>query len=216
MTLLDGPRVAPASGRPPRSLVVLLHGYGADGLDLIDLARAWAPRLPDTAFVAPNAPERCDASAFGYQWFPLSFRDPHEYRRGAEAATPLLDAFLDGEQMRLGLDDRATALVGFSQGAMMALHVGLRRIGGVAGIVGYSGLLPGPETIEAEALASPPVLLVHGSADDVVDPAHLPAAVAALTRIGIAAEWHTRDRLGHGIDDVGLAIAGRFLERVLA
>ena len=221
MPLLDGPRIPPLSGRPARHLVVLLHGYGADGLDLIDLARMWAPRLPDALFVAPNAPERCGGLPFGYEWFPLSFRDPSEYLRGAEGAAPILNTFLDGEQDRLGLVDPVTALVGFSQGAMMALHVGLRRPGGIAGIVGYSGLLPGserlaPERLTTEIVARPPVLLVHGEDDDVVDPAHLDTAAAALDRIGVAVEKHLRPGLGHGIDDAGLTLAGRFLERTLS
>ena len=127
-SLLDGPRLAPASGAPARQLVVILHGYGADGADLIDLGRAWQGQLPDAAFIAPDAPEGLPFEALGgRQWFALEERSPQEYRIGAEAAQACLDRFLDHELDRLGLDDRALALVGFSQGAMMTFQAGLRR-----------------------------------------------------------------------------------------
>src|SRR5918998_2442795 len=139
--MIDGPRLTPASGGRPRSLVVFLHGYGADGNDLLAIGREWARRLPHTAFVAPHAPEACAGAPQGRQWFPLTMRDPTEYARGVAHARPALDAFLDGEMARHGLDERATALVGFSQGTMMALHAGPQRKRPLAAIVGYSGLL---------------------------------------------------------------------------
>lgn len=216
MPLLDGPRLAPAYGGPAQRLVVLLHGYGADGNDLLELGRIWARRLPTAAFVAPNAPERCAMAPVGYQWFPLTFRDPTEFWRGVNQAAPLLDAFLDDELARHGLGDEAMALVGFSQGTMMALHVGPRRRRALAGIVGFSGLLAGADRLRGEVRSRPPVLLVHGAEDDVVPFAYLEPAASALTAAGMAVERHRIDDLAHGIDEEGLDLAGRFLERVLA
>lgn len=211
MPLLDGPRLAPAYGGPAQRLVVLLHGYGADGHDLIELGRDFARALPTAAFVAPNAPERCDLTGLGYQWFPLSFRDPSEYWRGVNQAAPLLDAFLDDELARHGLTEADAALIGFSQGTMMALHVGPRRRRAFAGLVGFSGLLAGPRELAGEARSKPPVLLLHGQEDDVVPVALLEPAVATLTAAGLPVEWHRLPGLGHGIDEAGLAFAVEFL-----
>jgi len=189
----------------------LLHGYGADGHDLIDLADAWAERLPDTAFVAPHAPDPCAEIGFGRQWFALGNRDPHERWHGVVSARPALDGFLDAERERYGLTGGAVALVGFSQGAMMALHVGLRRPQAPAAVVGYSGMLVGPDKLAEEATCRPPVLLIHGTADDVVPAQALPTAAAALADAGIACEWHLSAGLGHGIDEEGLLLGGLFL-----
>ena len=213
--VLDGPRIAPLSGGPATSLVVFLHGYGADGNDLIDIGRAWAPVLPGTAFVSPHAPEPCGEAPFGRQWFPLASADPHLLRERVRAAAPALDAFLDAELFAHGLSDDRLALVGFSQGTMMALHVGPRRPGRIAGIVGYSGLLAGPEDLPAEMRHRPPVLLVHGAADPVIPAIALQAAAAALGDAGLAVEWHLRPGLQHGIDQQGLALGAGFLQRVL-
>jgi phospholipase/carboxylesterase len=137
---LDGPRLAPKSG-PAQQLVVFLHGYGADGNDLIDIGRSWQQYLPQAAFVSPHAPEPCGQAPVGRQWFALTFRDPNERWTGVKKAAPLLERFLDAELARHKLPASALALVGFSQGTMMALHVGLRRAASPAAIVGYSGLL---------------------------------------------------------------------------
>ena len=213
--VLDGPRVAPLSGGPATSLVVFLHGYGADGNDLIDIGRAWAPVLPGTAFVSPHAPEPCGEAPVGRQWFPLASADPHLLRERVRSAAPALDAFLDAELAATGLSDDRLALVGFSQGTMMALHVGPRRAGGIAGIVGYSGLLAGPEDLRAEMRHRPPVLLVHGAADPVIPAIALQAARQALGEAGLAVEWHLRPGLQHGIDQEGLTLGAGFLQRVL-
>lgn len=203
MTLLDGPRLQPLSGQA-RNLVVLLHGYGADGNDLIDIGRAWQGYLPDAAFVAPHAPEPCGMAGSGRQWFPLTMRDPHERWTGVVGARPALDAFLDAELARLGLDDRALVLVGFSQGTMMALHTGLRRSRAPAAIVGYSGLLVGPERLAEEHTGTPPVLLVHGTADDVIPAQALFMSAQGLAEAGLTCEWHLSVDVGHGIDEDGL------------
>ena len=208
---LDGPRIAPAADGPARQLVVLLHGYGADGNDLIALGQQWAGLLPHAAFVAPNAPDRCAGSPFGYQWFPLQRLDPHEFATGVQTATPLLNGFIDAELAVLGLGAASLALVGFSQGTMLALQVGLRREPGPVAIVGYSGALAAPERLNGEITARPPVLLIHGDADEVIPVVALHHAAAGLGAAEVPVEWHVTQGLGHGIDADGLAMAGRFL-----
>jgi len=206
---LDGPRLSPAGGRAS-ALVVLLHGYGANGDDLIALAQAWQPRLPEVAFVAPNAPQAIPGMYGALQWFALTLRDPNEYWRGVVAARPGLDRFLDSELARLGLPPERLALVGFSQGTMLALHVGLRRAQPPAAVVAYSGLLAGPEHLP-EITAKPPLLLVHGEADDLIPVEALHLAREALAAAGLRLEWHIRPQLGHGIDAAGQHLAAHFL-----
>ena len=208
-------RLDPVSGEA-KSLVVFLHGYGANGQDLIGLGRHWQAVLPDTAFVSPDAPEPCAMNPFGgFQWFDLTLRDPSEYWRGVTKAGPRLNEFLDQELARLSLTEEKLALVGFSQGTMMALHVGVRRAQRPAGIVGFSGKLAGPEHLKEGALQKPPVLLVHGSADEVIPVAALAEAEGALKSEGFAVEAHVSQGLGHGIDDKGLDLGGAFLKRIL-
>ncbi len=213
--MIDGARLAPASGGKAKSLVVFIHGYGADSNDLIGLGREWAAALPDTAFASPHAPNPCAQSPMGREWFPLTMRDPHEYARGVEAARPVLDAFLDQELSRLGLDDSRLALVGFSQGTMLALHCGPKRGGTIAGILGYSGLLADPAALAAGETRRPPVLLVHGNQDGVIPVAALFGAVQGLAAAGIPVEWHVSEGTPHGIAPDGMALGGTFLHRIL-
>src|SRR6478752_9786929 len=187
---LDGPRLAPRSGKA-KSLVVFLHGYGADGNDLIDIGRAWQGLLPDTAFVSPHAPDPCGQAPVGRQWFPLFTRAPNERWEGVNEAGPVLEQFLDAELARRKLPPSALALVGFSQGTMMALHAGLRRAVPPAAIVGYSGMLivpPDlkPESFAAEIKSHPPVLLVHGDGDDLIPPQAMFQASSGLASLGVA------------------------------
>src|SRR5579871_6765773 len=203
---LAGPTMAPARG-PATHLVVLVHGYGADGQDLIGLAQHWQALLPTVAFAAPNAPTPVPGSA-GYQWFPISRIDPHEMRKGVEAAGPVLDEYLDGELARLGLPPDRLALAGFSQGTMLSLHLGLRRKIKPAAIVGFSGLLAGPVPGDG---AIPPILLTHGDSDSVIPPQAMFVAASQLGLAGAAVQWHLAPGMGHGIDPEGLAIAGQFL-----
>jgi len=216
MQKLDGPRIVPKAGRP-NALVVLLHGYGADGTDLISLAHQWQPVLGQAAFVAPNAPEPLPMAAGmgGLQWFPLTLRDPSEYWRGANEAGPALDAFLDEELRRHDLPANRLALVGFSQGTMMALHVGVRRGVPPAAIVGYSGTVAGFEHVPESVGEHPAIMLVHGEADEVVPVDALDMTREALASRGHLVEWHRRPDLAHGIDPVGLALGGHFLARCL-
>ncbi len=214
---LTGPRL-PAKSGVVKQLVVFLHGYGADGKDLIDIGKQWQKLLPDAAFVSPNAPQPCAGSPMGRQWFPLTMRDPDERWIGAVAARPGLDVFLDAELAAAGLDDSKLALVGFSQGTMMALHAGLRRKRAPAAIIGFSGVLVGPEHL-AEATArnakgeTPPILLVHGSADEVIPVEALFGSAQQLAEGGIPAQWHLSAGVGHGIDGGGLMHGGMFLAK---
>ena len=210
---LDGPRLEPR-GRAPSALVVLLHGYGANGDDLIALGNEWRRQLPGAVFVAPNAPQPIPGMPGALQWFALTMRDPSEYWRGVVAARPLLDRFLDAELARYRLPAGRLALVGFSQGTMMALHAGLRRAAAPAAIVGFSGLLPGPEHL-AEVTARPPILLIHGEMDDLIPAEALHIAREPLAHAGLLVEWHVCPGLGHGIDPGGIAIAGHFMAQVL-
>lgn len=213
MTKIDGPRLAPKSGKPD-ALVVFLHGYGADGRDLIDLGQQWQNWLPNAAFISPHAPEPCGMSPMGRQWFPLSMRDPSERWRGVVGARPALDAFLDDELAKHDLAPDRLALVGFSQGTMMALHVGLRRAISPAAIVGYSGILVGPEHLE-EVTGKPKILLVHGDRDEVIPLDALFTSADALGQAEIPCQWHLSFGIGHGIDGGGLRHGGLFLAQSL-
>ena len=208
---IDGPRLAPASGSAPKQLVIFAHGYGADGNDLIGLGAQWQQALPDAAFVSPDAPEPCAGSPFGRQWFPITRLDPNEYWNGVQRAAPILDAFIDQELEKAGLTMADLALVGFSQGTMMSLHVGLRRDEAPAAIIGYSGALAGPESLGAEIRCKPPVLLLHGDQDELIPVASLHAASQALGGVGVSVRWHVSEGVGHGIDGMGLALGAEFL-----
>jgi phospholipase/carboxylesterase len=210
MSRLSGPRIAPRGG-VAKQLVVLLHGVGADGDDLIGLAPALARFLPHATFVAPNGPEPCDMAPFGYQWFSLQDRRPEALLRGVQAAAPLLDAFLDDELERCGLAPRQLALVGFSQGTMLSLYGAPRRPAPIAAVLGFSGALLGADALKTEAVSRPPVFLVHGDADEIVPVGALAAAVAGLQTADIPVRWEIRPGLPHAIDPEGIAHGGAFL-----
>ena len=221
MADLDGPRIAPRSDKA-RNLVVFLHGYGADGNDLIDIGRAWQSLLPDTALVSPHAPQPCGQAPTGREWFALTFRDPNERWTGVNQAAPALNAFLDAELARHNLPPSALALVGFSQGTMMSLHVGLRRPVAPMAIVGYSGMLAlpedeaGAERFAAEVVSRPPVLLVHGDQDQLIPVQAVFHASQTLAALDVPTEWHISPGVGHGIDQEGLRQGGEFLARQLS
>jgi phospholipase/carboxylesterase len=206
---LDGPRLTP-KGRAPHQLVVFLHGYGADGNDLIAIGQQWQSLLPDAVFVAPHAPQPCAQAPIGRQWFALDLREPAELWRGVNGAAPVLNTFLDAELARYSLGQDRLALVGFSQGTMLALHAGLRRQR-VAAIVGYSGVLVGPEHLEKAARQPPPVLLVHGDQDDLIPAEALFVSAEGLAKAGVPCQWHLSFGIGHGIDAGGLMQGGLFL-----
>jgi phospholipase/carboxylesterase len=209
---IDGPRLDPAAGGPPQQLVIFVHGYGADGNDLIGLGREWARILPHAAFVSPHAPEEMPSGFFGgRQWFALETRSEHEWEGGVRRAQPVLEAFIHAEAARYKLPLSSVALVGFSQGTMMALQTGLRLSEAPAAIVGFSGHLAGAARLPAEIKCKPPVLLIHGSSDEVIPVQAIHHARAALAAVGVPVEWHVRPGLGHGIDPEGLKAAGQFL-----
>ncbi|PPR26054.1 MAG: hypothetical protein CFH40_00166 [Alphaproteobacteria bacterium MarineAlpha10_Bin3] len=213
---LDGPRIDPASGKAARQLVILLHGLGADGNDLIGLAPHWAEFLPDAAFASPTAPFPCDMSPMGYQWFSVQDRSSSAMLAGVRAAAPVLDAFIDQELERVGLRPDKLAIVGFSQGTMMSLYVIPRRDEAVAGVVGYSGRLVGPEQLESETVSRPPFLLIHGEADELVAFDSMALAEQGLEAAGIPVNTVARPGLGHGIDHEGLTHGGAFLKAAFA
>ena len=212
---LSGPRLEPAGGGPARSAVLLLHGYGADGNDLIGLAAEWAPSVPETLFFSPHAPFPCEASPFGRQWFGFQDKPRHLVAMEVATAAQVIGRAIDTLLTELSIAPAKLALAGFSQGAMLALHVGLRRAEPVAGILGYSGLLMAPELLAGHLKSKPPVLLIHGDSDTVVPSPSLAEAEAALTRLGVPVQAMLRPGLAHGIDPHGLAEGRRFLQRVL-
>lgn len=216
MMELSGPSHPPAGGGKPKQLVVLLHGYGSNGDDLISLAPFFAQALPDAAFLSPNAPFPCEISPMGFQWFGFEDRTPEMLLGGARLAAEILDRFLDAELAKLSLADRDLALVGFSQGTMMSLHVGPRRPSRIGGILGFSGSLIAPHLLASEMKSKPPVFLVHGTADQVVPHGALAQAEKALKEAGIRVETESRPGLPHSIDQVGAQKGALFLRRCFA
>ena len=210
---IDGPR-QPATSEVTKQLVIFVHGYGADGKDLIGLAPYFARHLPDAAFAAPNGPQRCDMSPMGFQWFAISQFDANSRLNGVLEAAPILNQFIDQELENHGLKDEHLLLVGFSQGTMMSLHVGLRRERQLAGILGYSGLLAGPELIGDEIKSKPPILLIHGDQDEMLPVQHLHDAVDALGGAGLNLEWHVSQGAGHTIAQDGLELGMEFVQRI--
>jgi len=201
-----------------RRMVVFLHGYGADGADLLGLADPLAPHLPDTVFLAPDAPERVAGAPFGRQWFSIPWLDgssEEDSRAGLIRASADLNGFLEARLAEEGLGPETLALVGFSQGAMMALHVAPRRPEAIAGVVAISGRLLAPERLAEEAVVKPPVLLVHGDADQVVPFQDMGLAGNALVAAGFTTYGHVMEGTGHGIAPDGLSVALSFLRDVL-
>ena len=212
--VLTAGRKEPQSG-DTRSAVVFLHGYGANGADLLGLADPLADHLPDTLFVAPDAPENCAGSPFGYQWFPIPWIDgssEEESSRGMQQAVEDLNAFLDALMVDEDLLPEQVCLFGFSQGTMMSLHIAPRREDPVAGIVAFSGRLLEPELLADEVQSSMPILLVHGDQDDVVPVQSLPQAAEALQNAGFSDVYaHVMKGTAHGIAPDGLSVALDFI-----
>jgi phospholipase/carboxylesterase len=212
MAELDGPRWGPASKAAPKQLVVLCHGLGADGHDLIDLAPSWSHALPDALFVSVDAPFPHD-SGFGRQWWSVGDRSPPVVEGGVRRAATFLDAFLDAEVARLNVP---YALMGFSQGAMTVLFTGLRRVAAPRAILAFSGALIAPEKLEKELANHAPVLLVHGEADDVVPAQRSRDAETALRAANVPVEAVYVPRLGHGIDETALSMGALSLQRAFS
>ena len=217
MSELKYKRKASASGADS-SVVLFLHGYGADGADLLGLADPLAPHLPDTVFIAVDAPERSMANPMGYQWFPIPWIDGSSEVAAAEGmrrAAKSLDAFIDKVLADEGLTPDRLVLFGFSQGTMMSLHVAPRRSEPIAGIVGFSGRLMFPEALQHEAIAKPPVVLIHGNADDVVPFQEMQLAGEALQGAGFDVYGHVMQGTAHGIAPDGLSVALAFMRQQL-
>ncbi|MEM7733240.1 MAG: prolyl oligopeptidase family serine peptidase [Pseudomonadota bacterium] len=212
--VLQAGRKGPHSGET-RSIVVFLHGYGANGADLLGIADVLMEHLPDTLFVAPDAPETIPMMPSGLQWFPIPWIDgssEEESERGLMAAAEDLNAFLDALMVDEDVLPEQVVLFGFSQGTMMALHVAPRREDPIAGIVAFSGRLLAPELLKDEAVSRPPILLVHGDADDVVPPKSLPEAAEALQSAGWQDVYaHVMKGTAHGIAPDGLQVALAFM-----
>jgi phospholipase/carboxylesterase len=215
MAELDGPRWGPASKTAPKQLIVLCHGLGADGHDLIDLAPTWSQALPDALFISVDAPFPHPAG-FGRQWWSVEDRSPPVLEAGVRAAAGFLNTFIDAELARLSLPAEHYALMGFSQGAMTVLFTGLRRTSPPRAILAFSGALIAPEKLQAELANRAPVLLVHGEADDVVPVQRSRDAETALRAASLPVEAVYVPRLGHGIDDTGLSMGALALQRAFA
>lgn len=210
MVKLNGPLLPPRSGRPATQAVILLHGYGADGSDLISLGQHWSQLLPDALFVAPNAPEPCAGSPFGFQWFPLQVDRIAGRIEGAKTAAPILTEFLADLWAQTGIPPSRTILAGFSQGAMMALHVGTALEQELAGIIAFSGAFVPADGFGAGG-SRPPATLIHGELDQVVDPALSRQAATDLTAAGFEVSLHLSPNTAHGIAPDGLDFATAFL-----
>ena len=213
MRELNSGRRAAASGQT-KSVVVFLHGYGADGNDLLGLADPLAEHMPDTVFVAPDAPEKCVNNPMGYQWFPIPWLDGSSEAAAAASMAQSaedLNAYLDKVIADEGISPAQLLLLGFSQGTMMSLHVAPRRDEAFAGVVGFSGRLLQPETLEAELKSKMPILLIHGDQDEVVPPQSLNEAGNALQAAGFEVYAHVSKGTGHGIAPDGLSVALAFM-----
>lgn len=205
----------PKSGAKPDSMVILLHGLGANGEDLIDLARYWERDLPNTVFVSPDAPFPCDMAPMGYQWFSLQSWSPQSILDGVENATPILDSFIDKMSEHYGVPDSKIALMGFSQGVMMSLYAGPRRKNKIAGVLGYSGALVGGETLGDLSIHKIPVHLIHGDMDMVVPLMAYHDARSKLESNGFAVSGKIAHGLPHSIDEDGIMSGAAFLKKVL-
>lgn len=210
--------VRPEKGRTPTSLVILLHGLGADGRDLVGLSAPWRDFLPDTVFVAPDAPFPCDMSPGGYQWFSLREWTPESILDGVKNASVIVQDFIDAQCKAFNIPHARTALVGFSQGTMMSLYVGPRHKEKLAGVLGYSGALVGGDDllVENEILIHRiPICLIHGAADTVIPASAWTHAREMLRAAGFRVSGHVTPGLTHGIDDAGIESGGSFLAEIL-
>ena len=212
---LSGPEAAPASGGPAKQLIIFVHGYGANGEDLISLSRYYAQVSPDAAFISPDAPYRCDGAPMGFQWYDVWMKDPAERLAAIRSTGEIFDNFVTGQLARHGLSEDKLVLIGFSQGTMMSLFTAPRRENAIAGIVGYSGRMESPDTLKAEIRSKPPVVMVHGDSDELLAVSEMETAAATLRDCGVEIDTHIRPGLGHGIDEEGIRVGLAFVQKVL-
>jgi phospholipase/carboxylesterase len=214
---LDGPLYGPHSGGPVKQIVLLLHGYGSNGFDLISFADVWRDVFPDALFIAPHAPERLPGGwGEGYQWFAIDELTAEAMAAGVARAAPVIDRFIDRQLAKHHLTERDMALVGFSQGTMMALQVGPRRERQLACILGYSGLLAGADALAQEVRTKPPVMLIHGAEDPMVPLASMRITEQALTELGFDVSSYVSPGLGHSVDQMGLQLGADFVSSAFA
>lgn len=215
MTELKTYSFGPQAGGKPQSLVILLHGWGANGRDLLGLAPLYARMLPDTVFVSPDAPFVCDANPMGFQWFSLSGASSMSRLQGTQQAAPIVDSFITEQRAKYDIPASKTALVGFSQGTMMSLYTGPRYPEKLAGVLGYSGALIWEPDTDFNSLQKLPIHLIHGDADNVVPVAAYHNARAELEKAGIPVTGEVTPGLMHNIDEAGIASGAQFLKTVL-
>lgn len=212
---LSGPEAAPASGGPAKQLIIFVHGYGANGEDLISLSRYYAQVAPDAAFISPDAPYRCDGAPMGFQWYDVWMKNPAERLAAIRSTGEIFDNFVTGQLARHGLSEDKLVLIGFSQGTMMSLFTAPRRENAIAGIVGYSGRMESADTLKAEIRSKPPVVMVHGDSDELLAVSEMETAAATLRDCGVEIDTHIRPGLGHGIDEEGIRVGLAFVQKVL-
>jgi phospholipase/carboxylesterase len=211
MTTIDGPSIHPLSGSQAKQLVIFCHGYGADGNDLIGLANYFQQILPDAYFISPNAPESCPMNPMGYQWFDFTSNDPDLIWKIVNDAGEILNNFIDNKLNELNLSDKDLSLVGFSQGTMMSLHVGLRRSVAMSSIVGFSGRLIREDTLSDDMKSKPPIYLIHGDQDPMVPYSDTINAAKILKDLDVDVQSHISPNTPHSIAQDGLEIAIKFL-----
>jgi phospholipase/carboxylesterase len=213
MKKLDGKFLPPRSGKA-QQMVMFLHGYGANGDDLLNIGEDWADALPDAVFLSPNAPDACEAYAGGYQWFSIRAIDEKAFEREklVETVTPILNAYIDEQLQKWGVPESKLAVAGFSQGAMMAMYTMPRRKTPCAAVIGYSGLLIDAGGLNAPGIVKMPVLAIHGDVDEIVPPKCLAGVQSGFAEAGFNVETIMRPGLGHGIDQFGLIRGVEFIE----
>lgn len=211
LPVLTGPATSPVAGGAPEKLVIFCHGYGANGQDLIGLAMAWREDMPSTAFYSPDAPEPSPGMPGGRQWWAIRSFSPEEQEQGVGRAAPIFDKFIDAVMLENGLTEADTAVVGFSQGTMVALYAGLRRQRQLAAIVGYSGAVAAPAVLAGTIKSRPPVLLVHGEIDHMIPPVAMTSSERFLRDNGVNVQTHLSKGVGHGIGPDGVALGKKFL-----
>ena len=211
MSTLEGPIVEPQTGEKPEQLIIFCHGYGADGNDLIGLSSYFQKILPNAIFMSPNAPQKCDLNPLGYQWFDFQSGDPALIWKGVLEAASVLNSFIDEQLEKYNLSDDNLALIGFSQGTMMSLHVGLRRKKPMRALVGFSGKLIGEELLKDDLVSKPPIYLIHGEQDPMVPHQETINAADVLQRHDVEVQKHISPNTPHSIAEDGLKIAIDFL-----